>query len=100
MTSTLWTMMLMVTVNALLFHFMPRFSRPDILFAVTVPEAFVAGAGRIIVSRYRAMVWIGAAAALALSLLLPAPAPGSGWGPMLMMSVVAGNMVVALAAWL
>ena len=79
---------------------MPRFSRPDILFAVTVPEAFVAGAGRTLVSRYRAIVWSGAAAALAIGLLLPAPQPGSGWGALLMMGVVAGNMIVALAAWL
>ena len=44
MTSASWSMMLVVTVNAILFHAMPRFSRPDILFAVTVPDAFVAGA--------------------------------------------------------
>jgi len=92
-------MMLVVTVNAILFHAMPRFSRPDILFAVTVPEAFVAGAGRTLVSRYRAIVWSGAAAALAISVLLPTPEPGSG-GAWLMTGVVAGNMMVALAAWL
>ena len=100
MTSASWALMLVVTVNAILFHAMPRFSRPDILFAVTVPEAFVAGAGRRLVSRYRAIVWSGAAAALAITLLLPAPLPGSGRGALLMMSVVAGNMMVALAAWL
>jgi uncharacterized membrane protein len=100
MTSASWSMMLMVTVNAILFHAMPRFSRPDILFAVTVPDAFVAGAGRTLVSRYRAIVWSGAAAALAISLLLPAPQPGSERGALLMMGVVAGNMIVALAAWL
>ena len=100
MTSASWSMMLVVTVNAILFHAMPRFSRPDILFAVTVPEAFAAGAGRTLVSRYRAIVWSGAAAALAIGLLLPAPQPGSGRGGMLMMAVVAGNMIVALAAWL
>ena len=100
MTSASWSMMLVVTVNAILFHAMPRFSRPDILFAVTVPEAFVAGAGRTLVSRYRAIVWIGAAAALAIGLLLPAPPPDSERGAMLMMGVVAGNMLVALAAWL
>ena len=60
MTSTLWAMMLMVTVNALLFHFMPRFSRPDILFAVTVPEAFVTGAGRRLIARDRAKSSAGA----------------------------------------
>jgi hypothetical protein len=93
-------MMLMVTVNAILFHAMPRFSRPDILFAVTVPDAFAAGAGRTLVSRYRAIVWSGAAAALAISLWLPALPPDSGLGAWLMMGVVAGNMMVALAAWL
>jgi uncharacterized membrane protein len=100
MTSTSWSMMLVVTVNAILFHAMPRFSRPDILFAVTVPDAFVAGAGRTLVSRYRAIVWSGAAAALAISVLLPTPEPGSGRGAWLMTGVVAGNMMVALAAWL
>jgi len=100
MTSASWSVMLVVTVNAILFHAMPRFSRPDILFAVTVPEAFAAGAGRALVARYRAIVWSGAAAALAISLLLPAPRPGSGRGGLLIMGVVAGNMMVALAAWL
>jgi len=100
MTSTFWATMLVVAVNAILFHAMPRFSRPDILFAVTVPDAFVAGAGRTLVSRYRAIVWSGAAAALAIGLLLPAFLPGSGRGGWLMMGVVAGNMIVALAAWL
>ena len=56
MTSASWATMLVVIVNAIFFHAMPRLSRPDILFAVTVPEAFVAGAGRTLVSRYRAMV--------------------------------------------
>jgi len=100
MTSASWAMMLVVTVNAILFHAMPRVSRPDILFAVTVPEAFAVGAGRTLVSRYRAVVWSGAAAALAISLLRPASQPGSGRGAWLMMGVVAGNMIVALAAWL
>jgi uncharacterized membrane protein len=80
MTSASWAMMLVVTVNAIFFHAMPRFSRPDILFAVTVPDAFVAGAGRTLVSRYRAIVWGGAAAGLAISLWLPAPPPSSGRG--------------------
>jgi len=92
--------MLVVTVNTILFHAMPRFSRPDILFAVTVPEAFAAGAGRTLVARYRAIVWSGAAAALAIGLLLPTFLPDSGWGGWLVMGAVAGNMIVALAAWL
>jgi uncharacterized membrane protein len=100
MTSASWSMMLVVSVNAILFHAMPRFSRPDILFAVTVPEAFAAGAGRTLVARYRAIVWSGAAAALAIGLLLPAFLPGSGRGALLVMGPVAGNMIVALAAWL
>ena len=100
MTSASWSLMLVVAVNAILFHAMPRFSRPDILFAVTVPEAFAAGAGRTLVARYRAIVWSGAAAALAIGLLLPAFLPGSGRGALLVMGPVAGNMIVALAAWL
>ena len=100
MTSASWSTMLMVTVNAILFHAMPRFSRPDILFAVTVAEAFAAGAGRTLVARYRAIVWSGAAAALAIGLLLPAFLPGSEEGAWLVMGPVAGNMIVALAAWL
>jgi uncharacterized membrane protein len=100
MTTAYWSMMLVVTANAILFHAMPRVSRPDILFAVTVPEEFAMGAGRALVSRYRAIVWSGAAATLAIGLMLPAPQPGSVWGAWLMMSVVIGNTVVALAAWL
>jgi uncharacterized membrane protein len=100
MTSTSWSMMLIVTVNAIFFHAMPRLSRPDILFAVTVPDAFVAGAGRALVSRYRVMVWSGAAAALAISLLLPAPHSDSSRGSLQMAGIVAGNMAVALSAWL
>jgi uncharacterized membrane protein len=92
--------MLVVTVNAIFFHVMPRVSRSDILFAVTVPEAFAMGAGRALVSRYRAIVWSGAAAALAISLLLPASHVGSGLEAWVTMGVVVGNMIVALAAWL
>lgn len=100
MTSASWSTMLVVMVNTILFHAMPRFSRPDIVFAVTVPEAFAAGAGRALVARYRAIVWSGAAAALAIFLLLPAFLPDSGWGGWLSMGAVAGNLIVALTAWL
>ena len=100
MTSASWSMVLVVTVNTILFHAMPRFSRPDILFAVTVPEAFAAGAGRALVARYRAIVWSGATAALAIGLLLPTFLPDSGREGWLAMGAVAGNMIVALAAWL
>ncbi len=100
MTSASWSTMLVVTVNTILFHAMPRFSRPDILFAVTVPEAFAAGAGRTLVARYRAIVWSGATAALAIGLLLPTFLPDFGREGWLVMGAVAGNMIVALAAWL
>jgi hypothetical protein len=97
--SALWTTTLMVTVHAVIFHAMPRFSRPDILFAVTVSEAFAAGAGRALVSRYRTIVWSGAAAALAVGLLLPALLPGAGRNGFLMIGVVCGNALVAWSAW-
>ena len=100
MTSAFWPLIFMVTVNALVFHFMPRFSRPDILFGVTVADAFVAGEGRTLVSRYRAIVWIGAAAAvLAIALLLRAPQEDSGRIPMLMMGIMTGSIVFAHVAW-
>ena len=99
MTSALWTLMFVVTVNALLFHFMPRFSRPDILFGVTVSAAFAAGAGRTLVSRYRVIVWVSAAAALAIGVWLRAPHDESGWRSMLMTAVMGGNIVVAHIAW-
>lgn len=99
MTSAFWNLMLMMTATALVFHFMPRFSRPDILFGVTVPEAFVAGAGRTLVSRYRAVIWISAAAALAIVLWLQARQDESGEWSMLMMGVMSANIVVAHVAW-
>jgi uncharacterized membrane protein len=99
MTAAFWVLTLVVTLNALLFHLLPRFSRPDILFGVTVPEAFVAGAGRTLVSRYRAMIWLGAAAALAIALLLQVPQDETGWGALLIPGVISGNIVVAHVAW-
>jgi len=100
MTSFSWAMMLVVTMYALLFHAMPRFSRPDILFAVTVPDAFVRGAGRALLSRYRLVVWCGAAAALAIALVLPAASFATERRAFVMMAVVAGNMIVSASAWL
>ena len=99
MTPAFWALALAVTATALLFHFMPRFSRPDILFGVTVSEAFVAGAGRTLVSRYRATVWASAAAALAIGLLIQAPRDESGLWSMLMTGVMGGNIVAAHVAW-
>jgi uncharacterized membrane protein len=100
MTSAFWALALVVTVNALVFHFMPRFSRPDILFGVTVPEAFVAGAGRALVARYRVVVWASAAATLAIGLLLlRAPRYQTGWGALLTPGLISASMVVAHVAW-
>jgi uncharacterized membrane protein len=99
MTPAFWFPVLMVTVHAVIFHVMPRLSRPDILFSVTVSEAFAAGAGRALVSRYRAIVWSSAAAWLAIGLLLPALVPGAGRNGFLMMGVVCGNALVAANAW-
>jgi uncharacterized membrane protein len=100
MTSDSWPLLFMIPFHALLFHAMPRFSRPGILFAVTVPDVFESGAGRTLVSRYRAIVWGGAAMALAAVLLFPAPAPGTGGREFLYMAGVAGNMIVGISAWL
>ncbi|HEX5109409.1 MAG TPA: DUF5808 domain-containing protein [Vicinamibacterales bacterium] len=99
MTSGFWALMLVVTANALLFHLIPRLSRPDILFGVTVSEAYVAGVGRTLVSRYRMTVWAGAAAALAILLLLQSPQDDSGRGAMLMTGVMTGSIVFAHVAW-
>jgi cbb3-type cytochrome oxidase subunit 3 len=100
MTSDSWPLRFVIAFHALLFHAMPRFSRPGILFAVTVPDAFVSDAGRTLVSRYRAIVWSGAALALAVVLLFPAPALGSGGQGFLYAAGVAGNMIVGISAWL
>ena len=99
MTPMFWITTLVVIGNAIYFQAMPRYSRPDILFAVTVPEAFATGAGRALVARYRAIVWIGAAAALAIGLLLPAFLPGPAWEAMQVMGPVAITMMVAVVAW-
>jgi hypothetical protein len=50
MTSDSWPLLFMITFHALLYHAMPRFSRPGILFAVTVPDAFVSDGGRRLVT--------------------------------------------------
>jgi hypothetical protein len=59
MTSNAWVMILGIATQALVFHAIPRFSRPDILFAVPVPETFASGVGRTLVAWYRAIVWTG-----------------------------------------
>jgi hypothetical protein len=99
MTSAMWVVTLVVIGVAALHHAMPRFSRPDILFAVTVSEAFAAGAGRALVSRYRTIVWSGAAFALAIGLLLSVFLPDAGRNGFLLVGVVGANNIVGVNAW-
>jgi len=57
-----------LTVIALLLHFMPTWTRPDIVFSVTVDPTFrTTETGRRIVQRYRIWLWIHTAAALAIA---------------------------------
>lgn len=67
MTEASWTMSLAVLAQGLVFLVLPRLSRPDILFAVTVPAAFPATArARQVVHRYRLAILTGTVAALAI----------------------------------
>ena len=91
-----WGIAFPLLANAVMFHMTPRISRPDILFSVTVPEAFANGEGRSLVSRFRAIIWISTSIGLALMLFVPPPGPDSLFLPA---AVTAGNMAVALAAW-
>ena len=100
MTFDSWAMMFVITFHAVLLHVAPRFSRPDILFAVTVPEAFASGDGRSLVSRYRAIVWSSAAVALVLAALLPSAPLSPDRRAFLIMAAVAGNLIVGFSAWL
>lgn len=74
MNAALWMMSLVVVVNSLMFHALPRLSRPDILFAVTVPGAFASSpeaAG--IVRRYRTVVWLSTVVFVTAMPALPGP---------------------------
>ena len=44
MTSASWSTMLVISVSAILFHAMPRFSRPDILFGRPLQRSNGSGA--------------------------------------------------------
>jgi uncharacterized membrane protein len=58
-----------VTLMALVFHFLPGWTRPDIVFAVTVDRGFRANAaGRGIVRRYRRWIWAHSLVSVALAL--------------------------------
>jgi uncharacterized membrane protein len=55
-------------------HFLPRFTRPDVFFGVTVDPAFrTTGAARRILRDYRIALWSGAISAGALSWVLHRP---------------------------
>jgi len=67
---TQFTFVFMVGVDGVLFYLLPRLTRPDLYFAVTVPPDFRDGAeGAGILSRYRREVWIHSLIALGLILL-------------------------------
>lgn len=73
MSADLWLMLLVVAVNTLLFHALPRLSRPDILFSVTVPGAFASSAeSAAIVHRYRTVVWLSTLVLVGVMMALPA----------------------------
>ena len=73
MSAELWPMWLVVVVNTLLFHALPRLSRPDILFAVTVPDAFASsGDAAAIVRKYRTVVWLSALVSMGVMTAWPA----------------------------
>jgi len=99
MTPMFWVTTLVVIANAIYFHAMPRYSRPDILFAVTVHEAFAAGAGRALVARYRAIVWSGAAAAIAIGLLFEVFLRGPGMEMRRQVAMMAPMAITMMVAW-
>jgi uncharacterized membrane protein len=73
MSADLWLMLVVVGVNALVFHALPRLSRPDILFSVTVPDAFASsGVAAAVVRRYRTVVWLSALVLAGVMTALPA----------------------------
>jgi hypothetical protein len=99
MTFEAWPVLFAIAFHALIFHALPRVSRTDILFAVTVPEPFASGEGRALVSRYRAIVWTGAVIAIVLVLLLRTPVPDSGrWGSVYI-AAIGANLLAGMSAW-
>lgn len=73
MSADLWLMLLVVGVNALMFHALPRLSRPDILFSVTVPGAFASsGEATAVVRRYRTVVWLSTLVLVGVMVASPA----------------------------
>jgi uncharacterized membrane protein len=68
--ATQLTFVFLVGVDGVLFYLLPRLTRPDLYFAITVPPGFRDGAeGVDILRRYRREVWIHSLIALALILL-------------------------------
>jgi uncharacterized membrane protein len=61
------THVLLTLVIALLFHLLPRLTRPEIFFSVTVAPGFPRSSeGRRIVGRYRLQMWLGVLPAIAV----------------------------------
>ncbi|HVT49283.1 MAG TPA: DUF5808 domain-containing protein [Vicinamibacterales bacterium] len=93
MTSQTWLLLAVTGIDAVLFHALPFFSRPDIVFSVTVADTFAAGsAAATLVRRYRTAVWIGAAAAAAGLLLVQSTEIGVG--------LLLAQGMLGVAAWL
>ena len=92
MTAELWLMLLVVAVNALMFHALPRLSRPDILFAVTVPGAFASsGDAAAVVRRYRAVVWLSTLVVAGVLVASPARSGRAAF--------VGMHIAIVLGAW-
>lgn len=66
------TALALVSLTAILSWFLPRLTRPELYFAVTVPAAFRDGAeGREILRRYRLELTLGSAVTLVAAFVLP-----------------------------
>ena len=92
MSADLWLMLLVVAVNALMFHALPRLSRPDILFSVTVAGAFASSSeAEAVVRRYRTVVWLSTLVLVGVMMALPARDARAAF--------VGGHVAVIFGAW-
>lgn len=75
MSPPLWLPASLIGLFTLLWHLMPRLTRPDLFFAVTVPRAFARTVvGKKTLRRYRAQIWAHSLVGLLLVAL------GTGFG--------------------
>jgi len=66
------TFVVIIVMDGFLFHLLPRLTRPDLYFAVTVPPDFRdSSEAASILQRYRREVWVHSLIALGLVLLIP-----------------------------